>query len=340
MKKSIFISSVLAAAFVMTACGDLSQPAQKSFIAMDTYMTVTAYGENASAAVKEAEEKISSLDALWSVTDENSEISRINRSGGLPSEISAETSEILGRSLEISEITGGALDCTVYPVLTEWGFTTGEYKIPDKKTIEDALLLTGYEKVSLDGDTVTLPDGMKIDFGALGKGAASAAAAKILRENGVNSALLDLGGNIRVIGKKPDGSDWHLGIRSPFDDGIIGGIAVSDCAAVSSGGYERYFVGSDGETYCHIIDPETGRPAKSGLSSVTVIGNDDILCDGLSTALYVLGAEKAAELWRKRDDFEMILVTDEKDILITEGISDVFSIDRGHTDMDVRLIKR
>lgn len=340
MKKSIFISSVLSAAFLMTACGNIPNPAQKSFIAMDTYMTITAYGENASGAVKEAAEKISALDALWSVTDENSEVSRINSSGGITAEVSAETSEILGRSIEISEITGGALDCTVYPVLTEWGFTTGEYKIPDEKTLENALSLTGYEKISLDGNNVTLPDGMKIDFGALGKGAASAAAAKILRENGIESALLDLGGNIRVIGTKPDGSDWHLGIRSPFDDGIIGSIAASDCAAVSSGGYERYFVGSDGETYCHIIDPETGRPAKSGLSSVTVIGNDDILCDGLSTALYVLGAEKAEELWRTRDDFEMILVTDEKEILITAGISDVFSPDRDHADMDIRVIKR
>ncbi len=340
MKKSIFISSVLSAAFILTGCGNISQPAQKSFVAMDTYMTVTAYGEKASVAVKEAAEKISALDALWSVTDENSEVSRINRSGGMTVEISVETSEIISRSIEISEITGGALDCTVYPVLTEWGFTTGEYKIPDEKTLENALSFTGYENISLDGNNVMLPDGMKIDFGALGKGAASAEAAKILRENGVESALLDLGGNIRVIGSKPDGSDWHLGIRSPFDDGIIGSIAVSDCAAVSSGGYERYFVGSDGETYCHIIDPETGRPAKSGLSSVTVIGNDDILCDGLSTALYVLGAEKAEELWKKRSDFEMILVTDEKEILITAGISDVFSIDRDHADMDIRVIKR
>ena len=320
MKKNIFLTAIIFAAVLLNGCNVPQEPYKKTFFAMDTYMTVTAYGENAETAAEKVSRKIAELDSLWSATNESSEIFRIDHGSGDALEISAETADILQKALEISEFTGGALDCTIYPVLTEWGFTTGEYHIPDDEKIAELLLRTGYEKISLSGNILTVPEGMQIDLGAMGKGQASEIAAKILRENGVEHALIDLGGNIRTVGTKPDGSNWRLGLRDPFGDGNIGIIEISEGAVVTSGGYERYFVGDDGKKYSHIIDPDSGRPAESGLASVTIVGNDAALCDGLSTAMFVLGAEKAEDLWRQRNDIEMILITDDKDILITEQV--------------------
>ena len=305
---------------------------------MDTYMTITAYGENAETAINEASERISSLEKLWSVTDENSEIYKINHSGGISTEISGETAALLGLMLDTSGSTDGALDCTLYPVLSEWGFTTGEYRIPSEERLSELLSRTGWEKIVLDGQAVTVPENMQLDLGAAGKGQAGMLAAEILRENGVSSALLDLGGNIQTIGTKPDGSRWKLGIRSPFDEGTLAVIEVSDCAVITSGGYERFFVGDDGETYWHILDPKTGKPARSGLASATVIGRDGAVCDALSTAVFVMGADKAGELWRQKKDIDLILVTDSGEILITEGISDRFFLSSSYKDMTVSVI--
>ncbi len=342
MKKAI-LSSVIISAVMLSACGKAGAPQKISFFAMDTYMTVSVYdgnGKNLTEAAEKVSEKVKEFDSLWSVTNENSEISAINKSGGETAEISPETAEILQKTLEISEFTNGALDCTIYPVLAEWGFTTGEYRIPESEEISRLLSKTGYEKISLNGNTVTVPDGMEIDLGAVGKGQASEISSEILRKNGVTSALLDFGGNIRTIGVKPDGSLWKLGLRSPFAEDSFGILETGDCAVVTSGGYERYFTGEDGKAYCHIIDPKTGFPAESGLASATIVGNDGALCDGLSTAIYVLGAEKGSELWKQRGDFEMILVTDSKEVIITDGLAESFSLTRGYSDMPVTVMTR
>ncbi len=297
MKKTFFC--ILTAGLIcLTAYGKQSvnswtEPQSKSFFAMDTYMTITAYGENAETALNQAEERVTELEKLWSVTDENSEIYAVNHSEGENVHVSPETAELLDFSLDISEVTNGALDCTMYPVLTEWGFTTGNYKIPTDQKISELLENTGYEKIDLNDNNVTVPQNMQIDLGAVGKGYTGDFIVDILQENGVESALLDLGGNIQMIGTKPDGTDWKLGLRSPFDEGSFATLEVSDCAAITSGGYERYFTGDDGKTYWHILDPATGKPAHSGLVSVTIVGKEGRLCDALSTSLFVMGLDKA-----------------------------------------------
>ena len=331
---------LFSAAILLTSCVSQEEPARRSFFAMDTYMTITAYGENAEAAINEASGKISELEGLWSVTDENSEIYSINHSGGDPVEVSRETAELLELMLDVSDSTDGALDCTIYPVLTAWGFTTGEYEIPSEERISGLLSRTGWEKVSLNGQTVTVPDHMQLDLGAAGKGRAGMLAAEILKKNGITSALLDLGGNIQTIGTKPDGSYWRLGIRNPFDpQGNLAILEVSDCAVITSGGYERYFEGDDGQIYWHILDPKTGKPARSGLASATMIGKDGAVCDVLSTAVFVMGADRAGELWRQRRDFEMVLVTEDGEVIITEGIEDSFSLDDSCKAMPLSVIR-
>lgn len=277
---------IMAGIFLLTACKNqpaelVIEPQSKSFFAMDTYMTITAYGKNAESALNQAEDKIEELEKLWSVTNENSEIYAINNSNGNTVSVSSETAELIDFSLNVSEMTEGALDCTMYPILTEWGFTTSEYKIPTDEKISELLDNTGYDKIQMNGNDVVIPENMQIDLGAVGKGYTGDLVTEVLKENGVTSALLDLGGNIQTIGTKSNGTDWKLGLRSPFDEGNFATLEISDCAVITSGGYERYFVGDDGETYWHILDPKTGKPAHSGLVSVTVVGKEGRLCDAL-----------------------------------------------------------
>lgn len=172
----------------------------ESFIAMDTYITVTAYGENSDEAVKAAENKITALEKLWSVTDSESEIYHANSTG--QAELSSETAELVRYALERCRETKGALDITLYPVVSAWGFTKEEHRVPSDAELTALLENVGYDRITLDGNTLTVPDGMQIDLGAVGKGYAGDLAAKIIRENGVTSALLDLGGNIQTIGNK------------------------------------------------------------------------------------------------------------------------------------------
>ena len=273
-----------------------------------------------------ATEEMTRLEKLWSVTDEQSEIYAVNHAGGGSTAVSGETAELLEFALDMHEATGGALDISLYPVLRAWGFTTGEYRVPDEEEIASLLEKTGAEKISLGDNTVTLPEDMEIDLGAVAKGCAGDKAVAALKEQGVECAILDLGGNIQTLGEtKPDGTKWKIGIRDPYGEGSAATLETGEGAVITSGGYERYFE-QDGKVYKHILDPKTGRPAESGLASATAIGDEGRYCDALSTSLYVLGAEGAEELWRIRGDFDMVLICEDGSFVITEGIEQSFQL--------------
>ena len=337
-----FLAVLLLLLTALSGCGrtDLeAQEAENSFFAMNTYMTFTAYGEQAEDALADARVRVEEVEALWSVTDEGSEIYRANHSGGEPVNVSEETAELVSFALEMAEKTDGALEPTIYPVLRAWGFTTDTKQVPSQEEIDALLEDVGHEKITLDGTLLTVPEGMELDLGAVGKGYAGDLAAEAVRARGIECAILSLGGNIQAVGSRPDGTDWRVGLRSPWEDGTLGVLRVSDQAVVTSGGYENYFEDKDGNVYWHILDPETGYPAKSGLLSVTIICPQGRMGDALSTALFVMGPQKAEEYWRENGDFEMILVTEEGEILITEGVADHFTLSEGRTE-EIRVISR
>ncbi len=334
--------TALLLAGILTGCSapaeEMQQPVERSLFAMNTYMTFTVYGEDAQAALQEAEECIQQVEGLWSVTDEDSEIYQANHSGGQPVTVSEETAEIISFALEMAQRTGGALDPTIYPVLTAWGFTTDSKQVPSQQQIAQLLEQVGYDRIQINGSELTVPDGMELDLGAVGKGYTADLVTEILRRHGVTSALISLGGNIQSIGSRPDGSDWRLGIRAPWESGNLGVLTVSDAAVVTSGGYENYFDDEQGNIYWHILDPSTGYPADSGLQSVTIVGREGRMCDALSTALFVMGAQSAEQYWRENGGFEMLLVTDSGEILITEGIAENFTLNEGRTET-VRVLQ-
>lgn len=306
---------------LLTGCKSYNEADIKTseFFAMDTYISISAYGENAENALDNCRKEIKSLDSQLSVTNSDSEVCRINSSKGETVSLSNDADRIITAALELSEKTNGALDISLYPVVSEWGFTLGEYKIPSEKALNDLLKNTGYEKISCKDGILTLPKDFKIDLGAVAKGYGSDRAIQILKEKGVTSALVNLGGNIALLGSKPDGSDWSVGVQNPFGEGYACIVKSRDKYIVTSGNYQRYFE-ENGKRYCHIIDPKTGYPVDNGLASVTVIGDGGLICDGLSTALFVMGEQGAVDFWKEQGDFEMIIVTEDKRVLATEGI--------------------
>ena len=302
---------------------DKETEASKDLFAMDTYMTLTAYGEHAQEAVDKAAERVEALDALLSTGNENSEIYQLNQNG--EATLSEEGGYLVERALELYKKTEGAFDIAIYPVMQAWGFPTQDYHVPDDDTLKEKLALADASKVNYDKDTRKIffdQDGMEIDLGGIAKGYTSSQIMQIYQDCGVTSGLVNLGGNVQALGCKTDGSKWRVAIQSPDDtEEYLGILEIEDQAVITSGGYERYFE-EDGVTYHHIIDPATGYPADSGLISVTIVSDDGTLADGLSTSLFIMGEEKAAQFWRENsDEFEAIMETSDGELYVTEGIA-------------------
>jgi len=331
MRRVIIICLLLS--LVMLGCGahpdhiDTASTAPETMqvFAMDTFMDLQAYGPGAKAGLDSCAALLTELDHLISVTDETSEIYQLNHSGSAA--VSEKTALLMSAALDLSADAGPALALTVYPILRAWGFTTAEYRIPSDAEIQEMLPLVDDSKVQLDGASVSLPEGAELDLGAVGKGWAGDRAAELLQESGVSSALLSLGGStIRTLGTKPDGKLWRIAIQDPDDPaGYAGIVEIGEGAVNTSGGYERYFTDEDGTVYWHILDPETGYPADSGLISVTILTEDSFTGDGLSTALFVLGADQAQTLWRQRGDFEFILINQDRNLILSEGAAACFT---------------
>ena len=320
----------------LTGCGGTRDPdeAQESIqvIAMDTAMVLTAYGKESTRAVYDAEEEVRRLDALLSRTSGSSEVSMLNGAGGEMVPVGAEICTLIQTAGDFTEATGGAFDITIAPVVSAWGFTTDSYQVPDREALQTLLESVGMEHVHLSGGSARLDPGTMIDLGGIAKGYTADRVAEIFQEHAVPRGKVELGGNILVIGDKPDGTAWRVGVQDPKHpdeaDGLVCVLNLTDAFAVTSGSYQRYFE-QDGKRYHHIIDPATGCPADSGLTSVTVVADsargNGTMCDALSTALFVMGEDKALDFWRSGVyDFQLVLVTEDGRVVVTEGLKDGF----------------
>lgn len=304
---------------------------------MDTYMNITCCGKNAEKAADAAVSEIKRIDALLSITSESGSIHGLNEIGS--AKVGEETASIIERALDIHNKTDGAFDITVLPLMELWGFTSGEYRVPETSEIEAALERVGSEKLSVSGDEISLGGASGIDLGGIAKGYTSDRLIELFKENGLTSACVSLGGNVQCLGSKPDASAWRCGIVHPFkkDSGVyLGVIAVIDRAVITSGAYERNFTDDSGVRYHHIIDPKTGYPAETGLASVTIVSESGILADALSTACYIMGLDGASAYWRNsKEQFDMVLMTNDGRVYITEGVSESFT-----SELEVHIINR
>ena len=311
------------------------------FFAMDTLMSITAYGEDLSEALVAAQQEVNRLEALWSRTRPESDVSRLNAHAGdgTAVAIQPETAALLATAAEAAQESGLAFDPILAPVMDAWGFgrteseTTAVHRVPSQEERSALLSLTRdlpQATVGEDGAAAAaLPlVGQAVDLGAIAKGASAAYVVEALTARGVEDAILSLGGNITALGSRPDGAPFQVLVTDPLspEEGYLcsfrlaGGLTCS-----TSGGYLRYFE-EDGVTYHHILDPATGAPAQSGLLSVTTVAADPALADAWSTALFVLGLDRALELWRSGEgtvaEMELILVTQDQEIYVTQGLEE------------------
>lgn len=312
-------------------------PASKEFFAMDTYMEVDAYGDNGEKAVAKAEKEVNKLDSILSTGKSTSEISKLNKNK--KQVVSADTMSLIKESVIISKETTGAFNPTIYPLMELWGFTTKNYYVPKDNEIKPLLNHMDIDNIKIDErkNEVSFKDSnMKIDLGAIAKGYTSSKIIDIFKGNNIKSGMVTLGGNVQVLGKKPDGSLWKVGIQNPIgEDEYLGVLQTSDKAVITSGGYERNFT-KNGKTYHHILDPSNGYPANNGLTSVTIISSDGTLADALSTSLFVMGKDKAIDFYKKSNyNFDFILYTSDNKLIISDGIEDIFS-----SDLDIKVVNK
>lgn len=328
MKKMVL--AVCCCAALLGGCGDRYEaksgltPYKEEIFAMDTYMNVCAYGEQSQKAVEAASAEIQRLDELLSVTGESGDVYQLNQLG--QRQVEADTLAVISRAAEVSKETDGLFDCTITPVMKLWGFRDGNFRVPSSEELAEQLAKVDGSKVHMEGNTVTLLDGVTVDLGAIAKGYTSQRIMEIYRENDVTSGIVSLGGNVQTLGRKPDGSLWRVALEDPRNpEDYFGILDVENKAVITSGGYQRNFT-ENGKVYHHIIDPRTGYPAENGFISVTIVSEDGTLADALSTSLFIMGPEKAEAFWKEHKDlFDAVMMTDDGKILMTEGLRDMYT---------------
>ena len=313
-------------------CRSVDKPYQKTIFALDTIIDVTVYGADAETAVKFAVEEMTRLELLLSNYHPDSEISRINRNaGGTAVAISLETEKVLEKALRYAELTNGAFDPTIGPIVELWGIGKKNNFVPDESQIKAALSLVDYRRVELDKvkHNVRLPlKGMSLDVGGIAKGFILDRMTEILKQKGITSALINGGGDIRTIGKKHDGSPWRIGLQNPRKtDAIAAKISMMKWNAVdTSGDYQRFFE-RDGMRYHHIFDPATGKPTQT-LTSASLIYSEGVVDLLPSNVLLVVGKEKSLLLLAKFSGLEAIFVDVKGAISFTPGLNSNIEVDR------------
>lgn len=300
-----FIAAVIIIVFSLPNLTGCTQRPKESLVleAMDTVCTVTLFDDATHAIYDEISECIRYNDALFSISNPQSDTCRVNSSAGIkPEKVSREFLHVLKVGMTVASLTDGAFDPCAGALIDLWNINGGSenFVVPSEEEVKRAGIqgLSDWTKITMEDDAVFLPyKGMKINLGAIAKGWVCDCVVQVLRKNNVRRAVIDLGGNVYVYGRKPDGSPWAVGIKNPEnpDGAPFLKLALNQNSVVTSGGYERYVM-KDGIRYHHILNVWEGRPANSDLASVTVIAPSSLVCDALSTAAFVLGQDETRRL--------------------------------------------
>lgn len=296
-------------------------PITRSGFYFDTVIQITLYDSRQESLVDDCFAMAKEYEQLLSRTVPDSDISRINRSGGAPVTVSDDTIKVLKAGLAYCELSKGAFDITLGAVIDLWDVKNNPGVLPDREELARALDTVGYEAVSIEGNEVTLTTpGAQIDLGAISKGWIADRMKEYLNSQGVTEGILNLGGNVLVLGPKSDENAYTVGIQKPFaeDGSLLLSVDISDGTVVTSGIYQRYFE-LDGTIYHHIFDPDTGYPYQNGLLSVTILCPDSVDGDGLSTTCFALGLTEGLALIESLPDTEAVFITTDYEIVKSSG---------------------
>ncbi|MEG0072499.1 MAG: FAD:protein FMN transferase [Raoultibacter sp.] len=329
------IAFLVAATLMFSSCSAADQEkAERQFFAMDTLMTITAYGTDTETALDKAVARTQELEKLFAPGMPTSDIYRLNHTQPTPQVVSPETFAVAEQAQSISAATQGAFDISIFPAVEAWGFDTGIYRVPPLAELDKLVADIDYRRIDLDKTTSTimLPERMRIDMGGIAKGYTGDALSALLQKEGVSSAVIDLGGNVSVVGTRPDKTPWKIGIKNPFDPSThLATLSLKNGSVATTGTYERSFTDDAGRLYGHVLDTKTGCPVDTDLESVSVVSPQATRCDGFSTALFALGLDRALDCWRADPSFEAVFVTKDKDIYVTEGLKDRFTCTESDT---------
>lgn len=313
------LSLICLAALLLCGCAGQEARTLTGF-ALDTVVSLTVF-DGDEAALSQALALCNDLERRLSRTVADSEIARANAAGGEPVELSADTAALIEKALYYAELSGGLFDVTVCPLTDLWDFKADHPAVPAAEDIEAALACVGWERVQLSGTQLRLTGGARIDLGGIAKGYIADRVAQSLAAAGKERALVNLGGNVVVFGGREDGEPFTVGIQKPFAAGgeLALTLCLSDGAVATSGSYERCFWQQE-ELFHHILHPQTGMPARTGLASVTVIAKSSVDADALSTVCFLLGQQAGLELINGLSDTEAVFISEQGEIVLSEGL--------------------
>lgn len=337
MNRKFVLLSAVPIVFLLFAACTKAEPSRIDF-AMDTVCSITLYDKAKDKIYKEIFGRLHEIENRMSSHQAGTDIDRINASAGIsPVQVHDDVFAVLERAIHFAEMSAGAFDPTVGPLVTLWDIRSETPRVPSQAEIDAVLPLVNWRNIELDRERQTVflkQPGMALDLGAIAKGYAADEAAAIIIKARIWQAIVDLGGNILTVGEKRDKSPWRIGLQNPLDDrgSYIGIVTGCENAVVTSGIYERYFV-ADGIHYHHLFSPFEGGPARTGLLAVTIITANSMDADALSTVAFVLGYEKGSALIESLEGVEAVFIFEDKSIRKTSGSN--FSL----TDGNFRMIE-
>ncbi len=318
MKYKKLTAMLCAALVLLSGCSDM--PDEEDLTYTDTLFDTVVRVQILDPVEKDVLDGCKKLcrryDTLFSKTNEDSDIYKINHAGGAAVEVSDDTLALIKKGLYYCDLSGGLFDITIGPASNLWDFKADEPAVPPAEAVAEAVTHINYKKVIIEGNTVRLDDpAAAIDVGAIAKGYIADRIRDYLKKNGVRHAVIDLGGNILVLGTKTDGSKYNIGIQKPFDKtgAPVTSVKVADQTVVTTGIYQRYFE-ADGKIYHHILSPSTGLPCENNLYSVTIITDSSLTGDALSTVCYLMGYEKGMKLVSQLENVDAVFITNDEEI--------------------------
>lgn len=334
LKNLIFPLLLILPFSILVSCSknnETSEPLSRSEILMGTVVTVSLYDSNDEEILNKVFNKVKELESILSINENGTLVDKINEEAGInPVKVDDYTYTVVKKGVEYSKLSNGLFDISVGPIVKLWSIGLPEAKVPTQEEINEKLPLIGYSDIELNDTDETIylkRKGMMIDLGGIAKGYTADVISDLLTEEGVKSAIINLGGNVYAHGKKPNGSDWRIGIQDPFTErgGIIGTITTNNKSIVTSGIYERY-IEKDGVKYHHILSPKTGYPYENEIAGITIVSDKSIDGDALSTSVFAMGVEEGMKFVNSIDSIDAIFITKDNKVYITEGLKEIFTL--------------
>lgn len=334
-KKLVFTMLLIIDTLIITACGNnnstkYNTPITKTDFFMGTVVKISLYDKMDKDIINKAFDRIKEIENEVSINKKDTELSKLNSfAGKTPVKVKEDTYTIIKKGLEYSKSSEGSFDITIGPVVKLWSIGLREAKVPTEAEINEKLKFVGYKDLEVnENKSIFLRKaGMIVDLGGIAKGYTADEVVEVLKQNGVKSAIIDLGGNVFAMGSKVDGQSWNIGIQNPFElrGEIIGVIEAENKSIVTSGIYER-FIEEDGRRYHHILSPFNGYPFDNEIAGITIVSDKSIDGDALSTTVFSKGLKNGMEFVKKTKGIEAIFVTKNKEVYITDGIRGNFKL--------------